>query len=85
MNVLVVSAHPDDEIKGMGGTLKKISKYHRISILFLADGITARKRGGYVNSNDYETNANQRKKMQKEIEIRKNHARKALSILGIKS
>ena len=46
MNILVVSAHPDDEIIGMGGTLKKLSKKHNISVLFLAEGSSARKKSG---------------------------------------
>ena len=81
--ILVVSAHPDDEIIGMGGVLKKLSKKHEISVLFLADGITARKTGGHVNSTKYDVTKNEKNIMLKEIEVRKRHAKKALSILGI--
>ena len=84
MKVLVVSAHPDDEIIGMGGLLKKISRDNEIKVLFLADGITARKQGGFKNSNEYETTKSQKEIMQKEIEKRKQHAKNALKILGVK-
>jgi len=84
MKILVVSAHPDDEIIGMGGTLKKLTKYHDVSILFLADGITARKKSGHVNVVKYEVTKEENEKMKQEIETRKIHARKALSIVGIK-
>ena len=85
MNVLVVSAHPDDEVIGMGGTLKKLSAKHKVNILFLADGITARRKGGHVNVPIYEPKSLDKKKMIKEIEIRKKHALKALRILGVKN
>jgi len=26
MNILVIAPHPDDEVLGMGGTIKKLSK-----------------------------------------------------------
>ena len=26
MNILVITPHPDDEVLGMGGTIKKLSK-----------------------------------------------------------
>ena len=84
MNILIVSAHPDDEIIGMGGTLKKISKDNDIQILFLADGITARKQGGFENSVKYETTEKQKESMKIEIEKRKEHAKKALKVLGVK-
>lgn len=84
MKILVVSAHPDDEIIGMGGTLKKISKDNMIKVLFLADGITARKQSGFKNSNKYEITEKQKQSMNREIEKRKDHAKNALSILGIK-
>jgi len=84
MKILVVSAHPDDEIIGMGGTLKKLSKNHEIDVLFLADGITARKQAGHTNAVKYETTSLQEKNMQKEIEIRKKHAKNALVKVGVK-
>ena len=85
MNILVVSAHPDDEIIGMGGTLKKLSKKNNISILFLADGITARKKSGHVNIPQYNVSTQELKKMKEEIKIRKIHAKKALNMLGVKN
>jgi LmbE family N-acetylglucosaminyl deacetylase len=84
VSILVVSAHPDDETIGMGGTLKKLSKQHDIKVMFLADGITARKKSGHTNVSKYEVSEPELKKMSKEIETRKNHAHQALSILGIK-
>jgi LmbE family N-acetylglucosaminyl deacetylase len=83
MNILVVSAHPDDETIGMGGTLKKLANDNDIKILFLADGITARKKSGHVNTAVYKANELEIKKMKKEIDFRKKDAIKALKILGI--
>jgi LmbE family N-acetylglucosaminyl deacetylase len=83
MNILVVAAHPDDEIIGMGGALKKLSKTHSISVLFLADGITARKTFGHKNSLNYESSKIEKQKMKQEIEKRKVDAKKALKLVGV--
>ena len=41
--ILVVAAHPDDEVLGCGGTLYKFSKLgYKINILFLSNGVSAR-------------------------------------------
>jgi N-acetylglucosamine malate deacetylase 1 len=83
MSILVVCAHPDDETIGMGGTLKKLAKFETVHVLFLSDGITARRKTGYVSSPNYEISDTEMKKMQIEIEIRKKHAKRALKLFGV--
>jgi len=41
MNVLVLSPHPDDEVLGMGGTIKKLSQKNDVTLLVMTDGASA--------------------------------------------
>jgi N-acetylglucosamine malate deacetylase 1 len=42
MNVLIISAHPDDEVLGMGGTIKKMSKQgHNLHLCVVTEGASA--------------------------------------------
>ena len=41
MNILVIGAHPDDEVVGMGATIKKLSKKNKIFLCIITDGTTA--------------------------------------------
>jgi N-acetylglucosamine malate deacetylase 1 len=67
--VLVVAAHPDDEILGCGGTLYNLKKKgSNISAIFLSDGESSRKN----------------KKIDQLIINRKKQALKAAKIIGIK-
>ena len=44
MNILVVVAHPDDEVLGMGGTiLKHAIQGDTITVVYMATGITSRR------------------------------------------
>lgn len=73
-NNLIIAAHPDDEIIGCGGTIKKLIKQkENVFILFLAEGVTAR----YEYKNIGSLKANM------EIEERKKNALKANSYLGV--
>ena len=37
MNILVIAPHPDDEVLGMGGTIKKLSKVLKHDKIWNAD------------------------------------------------
>ena len=59
VQVLVVAAHPDDEALGCGGALlHHLQRGHRIHLLFLTDGVSAR---------GSDTNASQRRKASKRV------------------
>ncbi len=43
MSVLVVAAHPDDEVLGCGGTMARLAdEGHAVHVLILAEGVTSR-------------------------------------------
>lgn len=66
MKILVIAAHPDDEVLGCGGAISKhTSNGDSVDILFVSDGVNARN-----SNNPYE------------VEKRKKAALSAASILG---
>lgn len=72
--VLVVAAHPDDEVLGCGGTIARYAKEgHNCHVVILAEGVTSR------------DEIRDPKKRKNEICERKKHAYKAAQILGVKS
>ena len=73
--ILIIAAHPDDEILGCGGLIKKnIKQKNKIRILFLAEGETAR----------YSKEEIKNPKIIKKSLQRNQHAILALQKLGVK-
>ena len=40
--ILIIAAHPDDEILGCGGAISKLKDENRIEILFMTNGVSSR-------------------------------------------
>ena len=67
-NLIVFAAHPDDEVLGCGGTMKKFSKKYNIISVFFATGIASRSD----------------KNLKKNIQILKKNCNDCNEILGTK-
>ncbi len=84
MRILVVAAHPDDEVLGMGGTIKKFVKNdHDLKIVIMSTGIFARRSKNYQNSTKYELSNDAKLSMEKEMNQLRNNTKKAGKILGV--
>ena len=69
-NILIVAAHPDDEVLGCGGTISKYKGKYNFYCLFLTDGVSSRNISN--------------KELKAKIKKRIFSAKKAGKILGIK-
>lgn len=72
--ILVVAAHPDDEVLGCGGTIvKAVNCGAKVAVMFLGEGISARFPIGEYDSEEFN----------QETKKRVNNAIEALQILGV--
>ncbi len=85
MNILVVVAHPDDEVLGMGGTiLKHAIQGDIITVAYMATGITSRRGSKYQNVSSYEIDKKLEINMQNQIADLRKDAKKACNLLKVK-
>lgn len=75
-HVLIVAAHPDDEVLGCGGAIAKFRKNgDDVRVIFLAEGVTSR----------YQTDEIMAPHVQQKSKFRNENAIKALEILSVPS
>jgi len=85
VNVLIIVAHPDDEVLGMGGTiLKHFKKGDSVTIAYLTTGITSRRSTDFKNSTNYSSSNKEKLEMGKQIKKLCEDARAACKILKVK-
>ena len=83
MKILILAAHPDDEVLGMGGTIKKLSKGgNDIKIIFMSTGILSRRKIESKVSKQVFTK-DWMKKNENKIKSLRGDAKKAGKILGV--
>ena len=74
MNILIIAAHPDDEILGCGASMLKWSENgHDVHVLIMAEGATSR------------DERHNRTRFKKELSLLEKSAKKANKILGVKT
>ncbi len=74
MNILVVAAHPDDEVLGCGGAIARhVENGDQVHVLILAEGLTSR------------DDIRKRKRRQTELSELAQSAKQANMLLGVKS
>ncbi len=85
MKILVIAAHPDDEVLGMGGTIKKLTKSgNDVKIVIMATGILSRRSSNYQNAVKYDIDDKTVKKMNEQIVKLRKDAVTASKIMGVK-
>ena len=86
MNILIIAAHPDDEILGMGGTIANHASQHdSVTIVYMATGITARR--DPLESEPEIKNIPEKiqEKWQQEIKKLQQDAKKSAKLLKVKN
>jgi LmbE family N-acetylglucosaminyl deacetylase len=84
LKILVIVAHPDDEVLGAGGViLKHIQSGDEVKIIIMATGIMARRKSGLKNETTYSIPNSELVKMKKEIESLKKDAIRAAKMLSV--
>jgi LmbE family N-acetylglucosaminyl deacetylase len=72
MRILVIAAHPDDEVLGCGGTMARLSEANDVRVVILGEGATSR----CVRKEETPT---------RELERLRDNARAASQVLGVRS
>jgi LmbE family N-acetylglucosaminyl deacetylase len=84
MKILVIAAHPDDEILGMGGTIRKYTDTGNIvKIVIMATGIFARRSSNLKNSSTYSMTEKEVKIAQLQLKELRKDAKKSAKIIGV--
>lgn len=85
MRILILVAHPDDEVLGMGGTILKHSqKGDYVKVVYFATGVTSRRSTNHKNNPTYDQNRNEVETIKKQIEELRKDAKKSCKILRVK-
>ncbi len=84
MKILVIAAHPDDEILGMGGTIKKYTHSGNIvKIVIMATGIFARRSSNLKNITKYSMSEKENGIAKLQLKQLRKDAKKAAKIVGV--